>query len=81
MSCRVWVLSLFLGAYIQTISAYVCSVYATRFMAVHVAPNVGMCDGVVGQGCCMGMIVQHLMCGYVWVWLVVVWVLVGSLVV
>ena len=45
-----------------------------------VTPIVGMCVDVVGQGCCMGMIVQPLMCGYEWIWLIV-WVLLGNLMV
>ena len=58
-----------------------CSACACNYvsMFVCVAPNVGMCVGVVGQECCMGgMIVQPLVCGYMWVWLIV-WLPLGSL--
>ena len=34
-------------------AAHVCANYISMFVCV--APNVGMCVGVVGQGCCMGV--------------------------
>ena len=37
------------------VSACVYAAHVCASMFVCVAPNVGMCVGVVGQGCCMGI--------------------------